>query len=150
MCWKYLQIFANFQKLLETKVSKSFHSYLTRNVCLFALLEGLCLFSVIRYSIRMELFFYQEHSLFIFFQPRKRVFKKLYILLNPIQFYQTLICVVYGYMLCFRPVPFCDVEHYPEQGISIRWSGQTSGRLRLCGDLLTTKLCNWSIKQQSE
>ena len=96
MCWKYLQIFANFQKLLETKVSKSFHSYLTRNVCLFALLEGPCLFSVTRYAIRMELFFfYQEHLLLIFFSHVKAVLKIIYFFFS-IQYHFTKL----KYVLC--------------------------------------------------
>ena len=129
MYWKYLQIFANFQKLLETKVSKSFHSHLVRRVCLFALLEGLCLFRVFKMSDRNGVIFHREQILFKFlFQQSKRPFKKLYNF--PFQFNTILLnfnmrgVQLLG-MFSYRS-PFCDVEHYPEQSISIPLGGSNA------------------------
>ena len=97
-------------------------------------------------SDRNGVILHREHILFKFlFQQSKRPFKKLHNF--PFQFNTILLnfnmCGVKLLGMFPHRSPFCDVEHYPEQGISIRSFGKTHGRIRLYGELLTTKLCKY-------
>ena len=88
-------------------------------------------------SDRNGVIFHREQILFKFlFQQSKRPFQKLHNF--PFQFNAILLnfnmCGVKLLGMFSHRSPFCDVEHYPEQGISIRSIGQTHGWIKLCAE----------------
>ena len=128
-----LEIFANICKLSETFGDKRFQKFsqLSDPTCLLICIVGGSLFiQSLKMSDRNGVIFHREQILFKFlFQQSKRPFKKSYKF--PFQFNTVLLnCNMRRVKLLgmfSHRSPFCDVERYPEQSISIRSFGQTHG-----------------------